>query len=106
MATDRADAALEKANPVTLISPNVVDQVVAMTRQLFPGPLSVATSHDPDHPRDEFTVLNVESNGDIRDTMDRECQWIHRVAAIVPGLGRFRLSIAVKAPRPSIHAAA
>lgn len=94
MATDRADtAALEKPDPVTLVTPDVMEQVVAMTRQLFPGPLSVEASRDPENPLDEFTVLNVQSNGELRDMLDRECQWIHRIAAIVPGLGRFRLSI-------------
>jgi hypothetical protein len=94
MATDHANAAaLEHQGTLALVPRDVVDQVVEMTRQLFPGPLSVKTSRDPDDPRDEFIVLSVEAEGDVSDILDRECQWIHRVAAAVPGLGKFRLSV-------------
>lgn len=79
-----------------MVRPDVLQSVIEATRQLFPGLVKVETSHDrhdPEYPYDVFTVLIVEPTGEIDQIVDRECEWIQRVANIVPGLGSFRLAI-------------
>jgi hypothetical protein len=94
MSTSRSHATMfTQPVAVTLAAPEVLREVVEITHQLFPGPIAVESSHDPENPHDEFTVLTVEATGGIDEILERECQWIQCVADIVPGLGAFRLAI-------------
>lgn|SRR5487761_1834629 len=94
MATDRPQAITSvQPTAVTLAATDVVQKVVEITRQIFPGSVSIEPSHDPEYPQDEFIVLTVEPSGEIDELLERECQWIQRVADIMPGLGAFRLAI-------------
>ena len=78
---------------IAVPAPNLVQDVIEITREIFPGSVAVESSHDPEYPHDEFTVLTVQSSGDADQLVERECQWIQRVAAVVPGLATFRLAI-------------
>ena len=97
MATDPSQTSTTiPPSAVALVTPDIVQKVIEITRQIFPGSVSLECSHDPEYPHDEFTVLAVEASGDIDEVFERECQWIRRVAAMVPGLAPFRLFIQAK----------
>ena len=94
MATEHSQSGtIPLPHALTFATPEVVRKVVEATQELFAGPVSVEQSRDPEYPLDELTVITVETARSIEDLVALECEWIHRVAGIVPGLGTFRLAI-------------
>jgi hypothetical protein len=68
--------------------------VQQITAELFPGPFSYGEESDPEYPADICVVINVESTGDMRDIIRRQCEWHERIRAFAPDLsGKLRLSI-------------
>ena len=68
--------------------------VKRITEELFPGPFSCNDEFDPEYPDDTYVVISVESTGDIREAVRRQCEWHERVRALSPDLfGKLRLSI-------------
>lgn len=71
-----------------------IGRIVAMSGRLFPGPVAVEYSFDPENPADEYLVFDVVACGEYKDYRDREYEWHEEVRKIVPGsLGEFRLSV-------------
>jgi hypothetical protein len=71
-----------------------MSDVRQITEELFPGPFSCSGESDPEYPDDTYVVISVESTGDIREAVRRQCEWHERVRALSPDLfGKLRLSI-------------
>jgi len=72
----------------------VIGRIVGMSERLFPGPVAIEYSFDPENPADEYLVFGVVAQGEYKDYRDREFEWHDEVRKIVPGsLGEFRLSV-------------
>jgi len=72
----------------------VTGKIVAMSQRLFPGPVSIDYSYDPENPSDEYLIFDVVAEGDYADYRERIFQWHEEVRRIVPGsLGEFTLSV-------------
>lgn len=82
-------------NPPSLgVSAPVLQQIEAMTRSLFPGPVTYEYSFNPEDPDDEYYIFDVVAHGSFRDYCEREFQWHDEVRKIVPGSGgEFCLSV-------------
>jgi hypothetical protein len=88
------------AAPVDALPPSgqsivqAIGRIVALSQQLFPGPVSLEFTFDPENPKDEYLVFDVVAHGEYKDYRDREYEWHEEVRKIVPGsLGEFRLSV-------------
>jgi hypothetical protein len=72
---------------------DAIGRIVEITTELFPGEVVVGNSADPEFPDDRFVVFTVEASGELDEILDRECEWLRRVAAVTPGTHTFRLSV-------------
>jgi hypothetical protein len=71
-----------------------MSEVKQITEELFPGPFSCNDEFDPEYPDDSYVVVSVESTGDMREVVLRQCEWHDRIRALSPDLfGKLRLSI-------------
>lgn len=82
-------------NPLSLsASATAIQQIEAMTRSLFPGPVSYEYSFNPEDPDDEYVIFDVVAKGEFKDYRDTVFQWHDEVRKIVPGSGgEFSLSV-------------
>ena len=72
----------------------VIGKIIAMSQRIFPGPVSIDYSYDPENPSDEYLIFDVVAQGEYADYRERQVQWHEEVRRIVPGsLGEFTLSI-------------
>jgi hypothetical protein len=72
----------------------VIGRIVEISQGLFPGPISLKHSYDPENPSDEWLVFDVTAKGEFKDYRDREFQWHEEVEKIFPGtLSEFRLCV-------------
>ena len=73
-------------------------EIVRMSRELFPGPLSVEVMSDPDAPGETWTVLNVESADAPQEIIKTQCEWHERLARQFPdAVSTVRLSFEPRA---------
>ena len=71
-----------------------MSDVKQITEELFPGAFSCSDESDPEYPDDTYVVISVESTGDIREIVRRQCEWHERVRSLAPDLfGKLRLAI-------------
>jgi hypothetical protein len=84
-------------NPCRIDSSTIVatmGRIIAMSERLFPGPVNVEYSFDPENPSDEYLVFEVVAHGEYKDYCNREFEWHEEVERIVPGtIGKLRLSV-------------
>ncbi len=78
---------------VPLQAADTIGRILDITTELFPGEVAVGNSADPEFPDDRFVVFTVDASGELDEILDRECEWLRRVAAITPGTHAFRLSV-------------
>ncbi|HVC98613.1 MAG TPA: hypothetical protein VND64_33410 [Pirellulales bacterium] len=69
--------------------------VIAITDELFPGPISVSTEADPEAPSQSFLVLTVEASGEVREIVQRRREWHVKAEPFLVGWD-VRLSIIPK----------
>jgi hypothetical protein len=82
--------------PLDGASPELIDQVVEISKQIFPGPVYVVREFDPSEPDFPWLALCVKASGDHQSIFAREEQWHEQVSRLVsdqPGL--FRLSVSL-----------
>ena len=80
--------------PFVGVSAPVLQQIEAMTRSLFPGPVSYEYSFNPEDPSDEYLIFDVVAKGEYKDYRGTVFQWHDEVRKIAPGsLGEYRLSV-------------
>ncbi len=92
MAIEQFDAGRHSDLSTKVVS--LVGEIVELSRRIFPGPISINYSFDPENPADEYLVFDVVAQGDYKDYRESEFQWHEEVEKIVPGtLGEFRLSV-------------
>jgi hypothetical protein len=69
-------------------------EILRMSREMFPGPISVEVMSDPDAPSESWTLLNVESDGLPQEIIKTQCEWHERLARQFPeAVSTVRLSI-------------
>ncbi len=64
-------------------SPELSARIIAMTHELFPGPIRVETDIDPEFPDDKRFVVEVEARGEFREIIERELRWHDKLWALV-----------------------
>ena len=94
------DAALPPPNADTLVplTPELQSKIIALSQELFPGPVSIQTEFDPEFPDDQWHAVEVEAYGEFREILDRELLWHDKVWELLGkdiGL-QFRLSVVPK----------
>jgi hypothetical protein len=62
------------------------DDIIRITQEFFPGPVSIELMNDPEYPDDSFHVVQAEATGDIRDIVARRLNWHRRIGELAPGL--------------------
>jgi hypothetical protein len=82
-------------NPLSLgASATVIQQIEALTRLLFPGPVTYEYSFNPEDPDDEYVIFDVVAKGEFKDYRDTVFQWHDEIRKIAPGSGgEFSLSV-------------
>jgi hypothetical protein len=87
-------AAGARPGPAALSLSALMPDVQQITEEMFPGPFSYDEESDPEYPQDTYVVVNVESRGEMREVIRRECEWHERIRALAPDqFGKLRLSI-------------
>lgn len=76
-----------------LLTGKVKDQVLAITRELFPGPVSSRVDDDSEHPGYRYLVIEAQASGEPREVVSREMEWYRRLMAQLPALASLRLSL-------------
>ncbi|MFN0016822.1 MAG: hypothetical protein ACKVP0_01110 [Pirellulaceae bacterium] len=76
-----------------LLTGKVKDQVLAITRELFPGPVSSRVDDDPEHPGYRYSVIEAQASGEPVEAVGREMEWHRRLMAQFPALAGLRLSL-------------
>lgn len=70
-----------------------LDAILDITREMYPGRVSVEAGYDPAWPEDRFVTLIVEVTGTMREFIDQQSKWHDSVEQIVPDhSGRIGLS--------------
>lgn len=62
----------------------LMDDVLRITNELFPGKATVTVMFDPEYPLDEFTVIEAPVRGDVVEVVDRRLEWHRRVVKLSP----------------------
>lgn len=74
-----------------------MEQVLALTRETFPGEVRVYEAEDPEIPGDRYHVFEVRAQGPVEDVMTRDEQWHRRLCQLPDRIpGRYRLSIVME----------
>jgi hypothetical protein len=73
------------------IPDEVRQKLLSLAQDLFPGPAAIQSDRDPEFPDHAFWVISVQAKGDVREIVDRECEW-HKKAATLTAVD-VRLSI-------------
>lgn len=85
---------LSESSPSIGVTSPVLQQIEAMTRSLFPGPVTYEYSFNPEEPDDEYVIFDVVAKGEFKDYSETVFQWHDEVRKIVPGSGgEFSLSV-------------
>jgi hypothetical protein len=72
----------------------MIEHVLALTREIFPGEVRVYEVEDPEIPGNRYHVFEVSTEGPVDEVMARDELW-HRRLCQLPNRspGRYRLSI-------------
>jgi len=73
-------------------APQMIEKIIAVTRNLFPGEVTFQPEFDPDAPQHRFLVFTVSVRGEAQEVVDRRCQWHRQVQQLRPAFD-YRLSI-------------
>jgi len=69
------------------------DEIARITKELFPGEVTVKVTHDPEYPQDAVTVVHAQASGAIQEIEDRRIQWHRRLRDLSPNLGLLPLRL-------------
>jgi hypothetical protein len=75
---------------------SLMADVVHVTKELFPGHVSVQVMTDPEYPQDRFTVIEAQASGQVVDVVDRRAEWHRRVLGLSPSCSALRLKLDVQ----------
>ncbi len=80
-----------------LSSDLTTQQVLALTREIFPGEVRVYDAEDPEIPGDRYQVFEVTAEGPADEVLTRDEQWHRRLCQLADRIpGRYRLSIVME----------
>jgi hypothetical protein len=84
-----------KSEPETVFAvTSVTEEIIRLSRSLFPGPVSHENAVDPEDTSHHYMVFDVSSAGEYADYRDRIIEWHDRVDEIAPNNGgQFRLIV-------------
>jgi hypothetical protein len=83
---------LDHSELVRFIS--VIGQIQRMSEHLFPGPVTMEYSSDPEDPTHGYLVFDVVARGSFADYKNLFFQWHDEVAKLCPGtLSEFKLIV-------------
>lgn len=71
----------------------VMVDVVRVTQELFPGPVSAQVMGDPEYPQERFTVIEARASGRAEDVLDRQAEWHRRISRLSPHCSTLRLTL-------------
>lgn len=71
-------------------------EIVRITKELFPGDVTIRTSVDPEFPREPFHVVHASASGEIKAIEDSRIEWHKRLRELSPDLGVLPLRIAIR----------
>lgn len=63
---------------------DIPDEVVAITRELFPGSIEFSYETDPETPDEPFLMLTVRASGKPKEVVQRRREWHRRVGEALP----------------------
>lgn len=69
------------------------DEMARVTNEVFPGPVCIEVTHDPEYPHDSYTVVHAQAVGEIREIEDRRSAWHERVTELSENCRLLRLSL-------------
>jgi hypothetical protein len=72
------------------------DEIVQVTKDLFPGDVTIKASVDPEFPHEPFPVVHASAYGDIKEIEDRRIEWHIRVRKLSPDLANLPLRITIR----------
>lgn len=72
---------------------SLMADVVRITKELFPGAVSVQVMYDPEYPQQGFTVIEAQASGSIEQVVDRRAEWHKRVTTLSPHCSTLRLTL-------------
>lgn len=71
------------------------DDVVRITKELFPGEVTIKLMNDPKYPADWFHVVEAEASGEPHAVVQRQIEWHRRMREVSPELRDLAISLAV-----------
>jgi hypothetical protein len=94
---ERVQALEKRLDPVAAIGApsdlsGLMADVVRITQELFPGPVSLGVIDDPEYPQDRFTVIEAQASGPAEDVVQRQAEWHRRVLRLSPSCSALRLT--------------
>ena len=60
----------------------IMADIVAITRELFPGAVSAYFLDDPEHPQGRLTVIEAQASGAVDALVERRSEWHRRVSRL------------------------
>ncbi len=61
---------------------NLMADVIEITKELFPGDVSIEVIEDPEYPQTRFTAIVAQPSGPIESIVSRRGEWHERVAQL------------------------
>jgi hypothetical protein len=72
----------------------MINQILALSASIFPGPVEFEAANDPENPSDKYVVFDVVAAGEYVDYRERIFQWHDEVEKLVGGpTSEFRLIV-------------
>lgn len=68
-------------------------EVIALTSEIFGGPVTVQESYDPEHPNHKWIVVTAEATASRSAILKLESEWARRISSSSPHSDGFRLRI-------------
>ncbi len=80
-------------NKVTLDLAALMGQIAEITKDLFPGSISICVQDDPDYPQDRYTIIEVEVAAPVANILERRGQWHRRIVQLSGSCRNLRLRL-------------
>jgi hypothetical protein len=80
MSDVRPSDSLQNAPDVTVgPTPDLLAQALAITAEIYSGPIDVEEEFDPEHPEIRWRVIMVQDSGSLAEVMERKNRWHRRM---------------------------
>jgi len=63
-------------------------EIMDVTREIFPGPVTAETGYDPEWPEDRWITFLVEDRSDVKQSIQKELLWNREILDLVPDCPR------------------